>query len=148
MAVKNKFSFRKCSGLIAAKNVDAPEILHRRQILDDDLLAGHVNRSTSQSYRCDHGKELRRESDRKGDGEDQRLQRISLENGIRKKNEKNQKHDSPHNEHSELSGASIEFCFGSSSRETSGDFTEGSFGPCNCYYGRCASTHDRSSQVY
>ena len=43
------------SGFVAAKHVQAAEVLNRGEMLDDDFLAGHGDGAFGKRHRCDHG---------------------------------------------------------------------------------------------
>jgi hypothetical protein len=62
--------------LVAAQDVDAPEVLDGRQVLDDHLLFRHASRTLRQRDRGDHREELRRQPDGECNGEQERLERI------------------------------------------------------------------------
>ena len=70
---------RERAGLVAAQNVDAAEVLNRRQMLDDHLVARHPQRALRERHGADHRQELRREADAERHGEEQRLERVVLE---------------------------------------------------------------------
>jgi hypothetical protein len=56
---------------VAAEDVDAPEVLNGRQVLDDHTLARHPNRTGGEGDRGNHRQELRGEAHTERDGEQQ-----------------------------------------------------------------------------
>ena len=64
------------AGLVAAQHVDAAEVLHRRQVLDDDVPPRHPHCALRQRDGGDHRQELGRQPDRQRDREQQRLERV------------------------------------------------------------------------
>lgn len=58
MLFQGHLSARECSGLVAAKDVNAAEVLHRLEMFDYHILARHVHRPAAQGYRCNHRQKL------------------------------------------------------------------------------------------
>src|SRR5579871_1481354 len=67
VAVKHNLALGQCSRLIAAKNLDAAEVLNCRKLFDQNLLPGHPARALRQGNRDDHWHHLRRHTDSQRD---------------------------------------------------------------------------------
>ena len=89
-AVELHHAARQRAGLVAAQDVDAAEVLNRRQVLDDHLLARHAQRALGQRDRADHRQELRRQADAERHGEEQRFERVVPERDAHQQDEQHQ----------------------------------------------------------
>ena len=72
--VERHVAARERARLVAAEDVDAAEVLDRREVLDDHLLARHARGPAGERDGADHRQELGREADRERDREEQRLE--------------------------------------------------------------------------
>ncbi len=96
------------AGLVAAQHVDAAEILNRREMLDDDLLARHAEGALRQRDRCNHGKKLGCQADAEGYGKQQRFEAIALEREPDQHDEQDQDDRRTKNQETESSEAVFE----------------------------------------
>jgi hypothetical protein len=78
---------RERARLVAAQNIDAPEILDRRQVLHDDLVARHPQRALRERHGADHRQELRRQAHPQRHREQQRFERVVLEDNPHQQDE-------------------------------------------------------------
>src|SRR5271166_6496125 len=81
----------KCSCFIAAKHIQATEVLNRGEMLDDDLLFRHGDGTLRERHRRNHRQELRCQADCERDSEQQRLQRVAVARNADHQQEENQK---------------------------------------------------------
>ena len=76
--VKHDLAFGQGSGLVAAKNLHAAEVLDRRKLLDQNLFPGHPARALRQRDGDDHRHHLRRHPDGQRDREQERFQQRTM----------------------------------------------------------------------
>ena len=81
------------AGLVGAQHVHGAEVLDRVQALDDHLLARHRERALGEVHGHDHRQHLRRQADRDGEREQQRLEPVALGEPV------DQEHRRHHDQH-------------------------------------------------
>ena len=111
MLLERHLALGKRPGLVAAQNVDAPEILHRGEVLNDHLLASHVNRALTQCNSRNHGQVFRRQSHSQRDRENQRLKKVALKDDADQQYEKHKQNRRFHDQETKLASAALELSF-------------------------------------
>ena len=97
------------AGLVAAQDVDAAEVLDRREVLHDHLLARHPDRALRERDGRDHRQELGREPDRERHREEQRLERDRGPSAeVHDQDEQHQEEHRLQDQHAEASRAALE----------------------------------------
>src|SRR5581483_10971399 len=99
------------SRFVTTENVNAAEILHRFQMLDDHLLFGHTQSSLTQGDRRDHGQKLRCQTYCESNGKEDRLEERVMKHDSYEKYEEDQKEDRLENEKSKATDATLKFGF-------------------------------------
>ena len=125
MLVQGHFAAGERAGLVAAQNIDAAEVLHRLEMLDDHFLSRHVHGALAQRDRRDHRQELGRQSNRERDGEKQRLEKVVMKDDAHQQNKEHQQNGRLHDQETKLSCASFELGFRRLGGKASGDVAEG-----------------------
>src|SRR5262249_51324876 len=94
--------------LVATEYVNAAEVLNRRKMPDNYLLAGHAECPLGECDSCDHRQKLRRETNSERNRKQQRLKRVSPYAQIHYQNEQDEKDHRLQNEHSKSACAAFE----------------------------------------
>ena len=106
--VKDDLAFGQRSGLVAAQNLDAAEILDRSELLHQNLLPGHPARALRQCDGDDHRHHLRRHPHGKRDREQERFQEGTMQHQVHQQDEKHQQHNHPGDHQPEMANPAAE----------------------------------------
>ena len=112
------------AGLVTAQDVDAAEVLDRREVLDDHLLARHPHGPLRERDGGDHRQELGRQTDRKRDREQDGLERVATEGDVDHEDEQHQEDHRLEDQHPELAHPAIELGLVGARGESRDDVTE------------------------
>ena len=82
VALEDDQVLRQRTGLVGAQHVHRPEVLDGVEAFDDDLFLRHRHCALGQIDGHDHRQHFRREPDRNGDREQQRLEPIALAQAV------------------------------------------------------------------
>ncbi len=94
--------------LVGAEDVHRAEVLDRCEPLDDHALARHPHRAARERDRDDHRQQLRRQSDRQRDGEEERFEPRLVGERVHHQHEQHHQHGEAHDQHAEATRAGVE----------------------------------------
>ena len=106
-------------------------------MLDDNFLSRHVHCALAQRDGRYHRQELGRQANRQGNGEEQRLHKVTMKDDAHQQNKEHQQNGRFHDQETKLSCASFEFRFWRLSGEASRNIAEGGV-PTGRYHDRCS----------
>ena len=95
------------AGLVAAQHVHGAQVLDRRQALDDHLALRHALSTLAQRDGHDHRQELGGQTDRQRQREQQRFERVVVQQGADQEHEQHQADDGAHDEQAEAARAAL-----------------------------------------
>ncbi len=94
--------FGERAGLVHAERVHRPEIVNRRQPLDDDLSLRHAQGAAGKRHRHHHRQQLRRQADGERDREQEGLHGVTLGDQMRHQHEQREKQRQAQDQQAEL----------------------------------------------
>ncbi len=139
---------RQRARLVAAQNVDAAEVLNRGQALDDHLRPRHAHRSAAQRHGADHREKFRREAHAQRDGEQQRFERVVLEDNADHEDEQHQHDRRSQDQQAESVQPVFEFGFWCACPQPGRDVAEHRLRARRQGHRRARAAHDRGAEKH
>jgi hypothetical protein len=101
MGVEHEAALGERAGLVAARHVDVAEVFHRRELPDDDLVAGQSASPARERDGDDDRKRLGSDPHGEGEGEEQRVERALAGQRILGEDERGEQEDEARQEAAE-----------------------------------------------
>ncbi len=116
-------------GLVGAQDGHAPEVLDRRQALDQDAGRGQRSGAPAEVDRDDRGQQLGRQADGQGQGEQERFEEGPMERDVGREHSHDEEQDHPGDQQAEAANAALEVVARRTLHQPAGDLAVGRPGP-------------------